>query len=464
MSNKIILTTGARVSQVELSYNSPQVVFTGTEIALASTYCFLSKVTPWANNEPELPRGDIKYQKQVLKNMFVAKLVTASDISPVIKRIDWTSGVVYEHYSDDVDMVEVDTNGNLLHNFYVKNKYDQVFKCLWNNNNGPSTVQPYFEPGTYNAFKIFTGADGYKWKFMFTIDAGYKVKFMDKVWMPIPLGANTPSPLITTAGAGSIEAINILTGGSGYDDVNYPISVNIIGDGYGAAGTAKVVGGSITDVIITNQGSDYTTANVVITSAVGSNATAFASTSPVGGHGFDPISELGCSHVMFTAEFSGGENGDIPTDITFYQLGLVTNPSSRTSQLYAKSIGLNSTLPTDGLIYRTSTDFIVAPGFGSYTSGDTVFQGPDNNINNATFRATILSFDVATNVLRLINTSGVPLPNGPVRNADRTNRTLLTYTTPDYSIFSGYLSFIENRSGIQRSSDGVEQVRMVIGY
>ena len=465
MSNKIILTTGARVSQVELVYNSPSVVFPGTDIPLAGTYCFLSKVTPWANTaNPDMPRADVKYQKQVMKNMFVAKLITQNDVSPVIKRIDWTSGVTYEYYRDDMDMVEVDTNGNLVHNFYVKNKYDQVFKCLWNNNDSPSTTEPYFEPGTYDKFNVFLGADKYKWKYMYTIDSGYKVKFMDKFWMPIQVGANTPSPLITNAGAGSIEAINVTDGGSGYDSLNYPVTVNIVGDGYGATATANVQNGTIQDIYVTNQGSNYTFADVVITSGAGSAAVAFAPTSPVGGHGFDPLSELGCSHIMFTVEFKGGENGDIPTDITYYQLGLVVNPSSQSSQAYGYSLGLSSTFAASDLIYKTSTDFIVAPGFGSYQSGETIFQGPDNDINNATFSATVLSFNLASNVLRLINTTGVPVPNTPVRNTNKTNRTLLTFTTPDYSVFSGYLAFIENRSGVQRSSDGVEQLRMVIGY
>jgi hypothetical protein len=466
MANKNILTTAAKVSAVENAYVSPiSVTAPYYTVPVATTYCFLSKVLPWDDDEnPPTPAANVKYIKQVQKNMFVAKLISINDISPVIQRIDWTSGTTYEYYHDDVDMLELDTNGNLIHTFYVKNKYDQIFKCLWNNNNRESLVEPYFEPGTYNTNNVFQGNDGYKWKYIYTIDLALKTKFMDKTWIPIAVGANTPSPLINAAGAGSIDVINVTYGGSGYDPANAVVTISITGDGTGAAATANITSGVVNDIIVTNPGSNYTYADVTIQSALGSLATAIAPTSPVGGHGFDPISELGCSHVMFTSEFNGSEGGIIPTDIDFHQLGLVINPTSLTSQSYATSLGINSTIPANNSIYKTSTDLIVASGFGTYVSDEVIFQGPDDNINNATFTATVLSFDTASNVLRLINTTGTPITNAPVRNIPKTNRTLLGYTTPDYSIFSGYVAYIENRSSVQRSSDGIEQIRIVLGY
>jgi hypothetical protein len=466
MANKNIITTGAKVSAVELNYVAPAAVSAPYySIPVATTYCFLAKATPWADeNNPPVPTADVKYVKQVQKNIFVSKLIGINDISPVIKRIDWTSGIVYEHYQDNIDMIELDVNGNLIHNFYVKNKYDQVFKCLWNNNDLPSTIEPYFEPGSYNTNNIFQAGDKYKWKYIYTIDTGLKVKFMDKTWLPVTVGANTPSPLINTAGAGSIDVINVTSGGSGYDPANAAITIKVTGDGSGVVASANVVSGIIKDIIVTNSGSNYTYANVTISSSLGSGAIAEAPTSPVGGHGFDPISEFGCSHIMFTSEFNGSEGGIIPTDIDFHQLGLVVNPSSLASQARAKALGINYTLPANNAIYKTTTDLIVAPGFGTYVPDEVIFQGPDDNANNATFTAIALSFDTATNVLRLINTTGTLITNAPVRNVPKTNRTLLSYTTPDYAVLSGYVTYIENRTGVQRSSDGIEQIRIVLGY
>lgn len=466
MANKNILTIGAKVSSVEQTYNSPVVVVPPYyDLPLGTTYCFLSTVDPWTddNNPPE-PTQDQKYVKQVMKNMFVAKKITAADLSPVIQRNDWVTGSVYDHYSDDIDILALDNNGLLIHTFYVKNKYDQVFKCLWNNNDSPSTIEPYFEPGSYNTNNIFQSTDGYKWKYMYTIDTGLKVKFMDVSWIPVSVGSNTPNPLVTTAGAGSIDVINVLQKGSGYDPANSIITVTITGDGSGAAATASVTSGQITDIIVTNPGSNYTYANVAITSSAGSGAVAFAPASPVGGHGFDPLSELACSHIMFTTEFNGSEGGIIPTDITYHQIGLVINPTTTSQYEYTKSLGLTGAIPASDAIYKTSTDLTVAPGFGAYVNGDVVWQGPSDNIADATFTAKVLSFDLSSNLLRLINTTGTPIKNSPVRNSSRTNRTLLDYTVPNYSVLSGYVSYIENRSAIQRSTDGIEQVRVVLGY
>lgn len=466
MANKNILTIGAKVSSVEQTYYSPVVVVPPYyTLPLGTTYCFLAGVDPWTDdNNPPTPTQDQKYIKQTLKNMFVAKKLNASDLSPVIQRVDWVYDSVYDHYSDDIDILQLDANGLLVHTFYVKNKYDQVFKCLWNNNDQPSLIEPYFEPGTYNTNNIFQSTDGYKWKYMYTVDTGLKVKFMDISWIPVPVGSNTPNPLMTTAGTGSIDVINVTNGGSGYDPANSIITVTVTGDGYGASAVASVTGGAITDIIVTNPGSNYTYANVSITSTSGSGAVAFAPVSPVGGHGFDPLSELACSHIMFTCEFNGSETGIIPTDITYHQIGLVINPTSLSQYQYTQSLGLAGSLPASDPIYKTSTDLIVAPGFGVYVNNDVVWQGPDDNINDATFVGKVLSFDPASNVLRLINTTGTPINNSPVRNTTKINRTLLSYTLPNYSLLSGYVSYIENRSAIQRSSDGIEQVRIVLGY
>jgi len=453
MASNNLLTYNAKVSSVEQVYFSPvAVVPPYYTVPLSSLYCFLSKVDPWTDdNNPPAPTQDQKYIKQTFKNMFVAKNITSNDISPVVKRMDWTTGVTYDYYNDSVDMFALNLDGSNVYNFYIKNQYDQVFKCLWNNNN-PSTVEPYFEPGSYGTNNIYTGSDGYKWKFMYTIDTGTKVKFMNADWIPVPVGSNTPNPLLTSAGAGNIDVINITNGGSGYDLANAVVTVTITGDGTGATGTANVNGGVITDVIVTSTGTNYTFANVAITSSIGSNATAIAPASPVGGHGFDPVSELGASHVMFAVEFNGSETGIIPTDITYHQLGVVINPT--TSSL--------SPAPANGAIYKTSTDLIVAPGFGAYVNDEIVYQG---DVNNPSFKGTILSFDPASDVIRLINTTGSLTTNAPVfGQTSKTTRTLLTYSVPDFQIFSGYMSYIENRSGITRSTDGIEQFKFVLGY
>lgn len=455
MANKTLLTTFAKQFSVEQFYFSPvTVVPPYLNIPLASLYCFLSKVDPWDDEDnPPVPQQDQRYIKQTFKNMFVAKKITANDISPVVPRVDWESGVVYDYYQDNVNIFEVDENGFANYKFYILNKYGQIFKCLWNNNGAPSTVEPFFEPGTYGTNNIFRGSDNYKWKYLYTVDGGLKIKFLDSNWIPVPVGTKNPNPLGSDAGYGDIPAINITNSGSGYDPSNAAITVVITGDGTGAAATVEMSNTSIADVIITNPGTNYTYANVAIQSAIGNGATAIASVSPVSGHAYDPISELGCTKVMISVEFNADENGAIPIDIDYHQLGIIVNPTTR--QL--------SPNPANGQIYKTTTDLVLAAGQGLYTNDEIVYQG--TSLEEAYFTGRVLSFDSGSNTLKLINTEGTLAYNDSVHGSvSGTVRTLLTYSIPNFVPMSGYMAFIENRTGITRSEDGIEQFKIVLGY
>jgi hypothetical protein len=453
MANQSLLTYNAKVTQIEQLYYAPSATLPLTSEPISSIYVFLSQSSGWPDdNNPPVPTQDQKYIKNIFANMFVAKKVLANNISPVAQRIDWTSGTVYQYYRDDIDMFEIDSNGFLINNFYVKNHYDQVFKCLWNAKGAPSTKEPYFKPGNFGATNIFQDEDGYKWKYLYTIDAGSKKTFMDSYWMPVPIGYNTPNPL-NTVGRGNIDVINVVNGGSGYDPANTTIILKVTGDGINAEATPTIANGIITDVIVTNTGSDYTYANVSITTTSGSGASFVVPASPIGGHGFDPVSELGCSRAMISVEFNGSENGYIPTDINYSQVGVLINPTSLSNYPYAANSN----------IYKTTNDLIVASGFGSYVPNEVVYQGP--TLALATFTATVLSFDENTNVVRLINKQGNASTDATLYgNSSGTARTLLTISTPDFVSYSGYLSQVQNRSAIQRSSDGIEQFKFVLGY
>jgi hypothetical protein len=465
MAYKNLITYASKLNKVIQDYYSPNVLINGNK--LTSIYGFISKVDPWTDdNSPDEPSQSQQYIKSVFANMIVAKQITSNDIYPVIQRIDWVSGKIYDYYQDDIDMFEVDGNGLLVNKFYVKNSYDQVFKCLWNNNGNLTTDMPMFQPGVYGTNQIYTGTDGYKWKFMYSIDLGLKKKFMNAVWMPVIIGSiNSPNPdpnnSTVSAGIGDVEVINVTNGGSGYDPSNTIIQVNVTGaNTIQATGNVSVSNGSITDIYVTNSGKNYTSANVSInvisTSnlvSIGTGATAIAPVSPIGGHGYDPRAELGANHVMFSLEFKQDENGNLPTDIEYYQVGLLVSPISTDS----------SPNPANSSIYSTTVNISVSSGYGNYTNDEIVYQG--TNLQTSTFSGEVLSFDSANNILKLINTKGSAKTSSPLYgNSSTTSRTLLSTTTPNLIPYSGYISYIENRSGIQRSSDGIEQFRFVVQY
>lgn len=460
-ANSSQLLYGSKVYEVLQYYYSPAgaAAVAGLQNTL---YAFIGSVDPWEDEyNPPTPTQDQYSIKNIYKNIIALKLITASDIAGVIPRIDWTSGTTYVPYDDLSDMFTTDNNGVLNQSFYVRNSFDQVFKCLWNNNGNPSTVEPQFLPGTFDTNLLVKTSDGYKWKFMYTINPGSKQKFLDQNWMPVPIGTKVPNPVQSFAAQGDIEVINVINSGQGY----YPggVLITISGDGQYANAVAVVnTAGYITDVSMANTGQGYTFAQTTVNTLPGYPtpnvvAQVVSPVSPIGGHGFDPISELGCNHVMLAVEFSGSEGGLIPTDMTYRQLGLLLDPFAQSS------------LPSfaSSSIYDATNHLQVSAGLGTFTSGQIIYQG--QNQASATYMAKIVSFDQLNNVVKVINTLGVPTPNqaiiqdanGPINSAVRT---LLTTTDPDYINFSGYMTYIENRTGVQRSADATEQFRIVLRF
>jgi len=118
-------------------------------------------------------------------------------------------------------------------------------------------------------------------------------------------------------------------------------------------------------------------------------------------------------------------------------------------------------------IFDATKQFTVSPGTGTFVSGQTIYQGP--SLTSASFTAQVVSFDATNNLLKVINTNGTPTINdaliqdagGAVNVAVRT---LLATSDPDFILYSGYMTYIENRTAIQRSPDGTEQFRLVLRF
>lgn len=411
------------------------------------------------NEHPPKPKDTIKYKKDIFKNMFYLKKITSNNISPVIRRINWVSGETYAYYRDDINLYEKNADGTLVHNFYVMNQFFQVFKCLWNNNGGPSTVEPYFVAGNFDdTTNIFYDPDdGYKWKYMFTISYGKLQQFMDEKWIPIPI-STPPEVLYSSEKVGGIEVINVTNGGEDYDPSISVIDVVIDGDGVGATAYAEVdqTTKTIQNIVVRTPGYNYTSANVVISSPKGNNATAFASVSPIGGNGADIISEMGCDTIMIAFLFQESEGNKLPIDMQIRQIGLLSSPTA------------NSTYPyvANAESYSTSTDVIVSNGFGSFQDGEIVYQTPNNaNFANSTFTATCVNYEAAPNKLRLINLNGTYVTGSSIYGlSSGTARTLLQSFNPDLIKYTGRIIHIENRQEIQRSSDGLELFRLVLKF
>lgn len=460
-----ILTSKAKSRELLQQYYSQNLLVRNTLQDFESLYCFIARVNSWDNEAiPPTPSNTDQYYKEIYKNMIAIKKLNSNDMIPVIERVDWKSGTTYVSYDQYVDLTELDAEGKLVNKFYVRNNYDQVFKCIYNgkNNLNPngvaSTSQPFIDFSINSDSDIISTADGYKWVYLYTIQYGNKVKFFDDSWMPISVTGNRSK--LTAIGAGEISNIDVYNTGNFYTDDNgtgVTTTIEITGDGIGATAVATIANNKVTEIVVTNPGTGYSyaTANVVPNATYsGNGAVLLAQVSPIGGHGYDLLSELGCHNIMVTTEFNGTENGSLPNNIDYRQVGLITNPELLVS---GESTFANS------YIYNLSEEVFVSDGTDLYIQDEIVYQG--SSLVDATFKGTVLNFDADNNILYLINTIGTITKNDTIKGQNSNSvRLVINNQTDDFVKFSGSIIYIENRKKVQRSPSGLEQFRLILKY
>lgn len=150
-------------------------------------------------------------------------------------------------------------------NFYVRNSRDQVFKCLFDNNDASSTVEPTIDiDGQLPESPFILTGDGYKWKYLYTIPAGLKQKFFNSKWMPVL----RDQAVVAGSVDGAIDVIEVLWGGSGHvsgGNSNTARIISVTGtDGANANLMARVSNGVITSVTILAGGNNYTLGTVEV--------------------------------------------------------------------------------------------------------------------------------------------------------------------------------------------------------
>jgi hypothetical protein len=172
-----------------------------TELSSNIYYFALSKHTQWTDeNNPDTALDTTEYINNFHREMILGKRIKSVDVSNLIDRHFWNSGTIYAQYDDiDADLFSKE--------FYVINGSENVYKCLYNNNDAISTV----EPTTISTNKFQT-ADGYIWKYMYSIGTANNTKFSTSAFMPV----DANSSVIAAAANGSIDVLIIETAGSAY--------------------------------------------------------------------------------------------------------------------------------------------------------------------------------------------------------------------------------------------------------
>ena len=463
-----IVNAGNFVDSV-LDSNNSYYVFLGLPNPSSSGF---GRTTTQNPSWPYDPTDNQQYLTHYRDTSLFGKKLNSSNIRRVVKKHNWVSNTrydIYRHdYNEQTNQAPNSKTGSLYKtNYYVITSEFKVYICLSNGGSGdPNStdakgVESLDEPTFTDLEPAAAGTqDPYVWKYLFTVSPSDVVKFDSTEYIVLPndWSTSTDSQIQAVREAGDsdinknqIRQVYIENSGAEYGpDNTYPC--DILGDGSGAKVNVTVVGGKITETLVTSGGSGYTFGMVDL-SDLDNNVTTRAKLIPIippsKGHGFDIYTELGADKVLVYSRFDDSTK-DFPTDTHFGQVGILKNPldssnsgiltTSQFSSLFAAK------LKTDpGLSPESAYDNLIGVSIGQTTSSGNLAKG------------IVASYDRDTRVLKYIQDRSSHLNQTTNDNTDyngvENSAKVLSFESGQdiFAIPGGSVSFssdIENFTGI----------------
>ena len=436
------------------------------------------------NNEgsdtaPLTPADNTNAQNFPYDDLLACKRITSTDVTFAVPRRNWTTGTTYDIYRHDYGDRITGTTTTLtsnsgvstLHdaNFYVLTTARNVYKVLDNNSNAASTVEP-----TGTATTVLETADGYKWKYMYTLSASQQANFLSTDFMAVA----TDSTVSSAAVDGAIDIIKIKTAGSGGTNGTHT-NIDIRGDGSGGKCSVTVAGGVVTAVTVTTAGTGYTFGTVSNAQIVAAGATSLSGAEldviipPKGGHGKNAIEELGGFYVMMNTSLEGtesGNSGDVTVANDFRKISLIRDPNAGGSAASATTLRGTKAINLSGVS-------------GSYVVDEKITQATTGAVGK------VVEWDSTNSILYYIQTrhtnegidsngdltafSGTNVVSGaggatgtPTTSTSTIDQVSFTsgYSASEIDADSGDILYIENRAPITRAADQTENIKLVIEF
>jgi hypothetical protein len=407
-------------------------------------YLFIGRTEAWEDDEnPPTPEDSVYQENDARFNMLSLKLITSPKVSHVIPRYNWTSGQTYSEYDDQDELLTTKR-------YFVYTEDDlSVYKCI-KAGSGPSVVRPSGISTSIGAVE----SDGYQWKYMFTLTGSDIGTFTTSTFIPVDTLTTDDTTyqwdVQQAAIDGGIHRIKVINGGTGYQSKP---TVTITGNGNGCtvqASDITLVGGVITEILVTTPGSGYSQAQVTFTGGgPTSAASARAIISPSGGHGSDPIQELGGYYAMIAATLSGAEgSGDFLVDSGFRQIGILRNPIDTATDLVA-----------EGTTYTACTKL----NFSNLTGGQ--FAVGDTIVGVTTGATAVIDSILDVNTIAVHQNIGTGFTTFQVTETievGSVSAILDSITNPEVDVKTGQLLYIENISPVTRNENQTEDIRLVL--
>ena len=497
----------------------------GVSSSTNSYYSFIGLPNPtdtqldWDINPPS-PKDSFDEENDYWDTMIALKKINASDVRQVVQKRFWSSGATYDMYRHDYsrsNTAKISGATNLYSSsYYILNSDYRVYICLQNgtspdNVNGSASLdEPTFtdlEPRAAGS-----SADGYIWKYLYTIKPAEIVKFESTEFMPVPINWETSTDnaaVRNNAVDGSIKIVTVVNRGISVGPANRTYTrVPIRGDGTGAECTIVIDNDQkVESVTISNQGSGYTFGTVDLLAGNVPTATTLpifnVIISPKGGHGKDIYRELGAYNVLMYSRIENDiQNPDFITGNQISRVGIVENPTQfassqnltleKASAVYAiklTGIGVNSAIfSADSFILQTVSTATTAVGrVISYdqVTGILKYWQDRNNSGFSTVGGAVTNPTYGFNQIKFTsdpsNGGSLSIIGGSANLGIDTSFTGLstvinnrTYylgqsftrglANPEIKKYSGNIVYVDNRPSITRSSNQKEDIKVILQF
>ena len=461
------------------------------------SYVFIGRSHAWTDDtSPPAPANSEAEEIGAYEDMIALKAVSSTDISHGLVRYNWTSGTKYDEYRDNYSASNT-TNVTGVSNFfdgrgYVITDEFKVYKCLKSGMSSGAVVGVSDKPTTVSTTVPETTSDGYMWKFMYSVTASDVIKFVTNDFIPVKtLGAKSSVAgsgenggfgstatddgsaqwdVETAAVDGAIYHYLVTAAGSGYTNGSsntFTVNVPVQGDGSGAEVTLGFTSGALTSAVhrsgTSYWGTGYKRASLptldsnVTGISGGSGASVHIVMSPIGGHGANPIEELGGNYAIVNSRLEFGEGGgDFPTDNDFRRIGLIKNPVKA------------STGAISGDDTMTATNMLTVDNASSIGIDDILTDASSESATTAKVRV-VSKTSNTLKTLPVANSGGeyVAFANddevykGGVKVADVTANGV-SADHPEMTRFTGQILYVENRGAVSRAADQIEDIKLII--
>ncbi len=423
-------------------YNTAQFIESLSEDDENNLYLIYGRPTAWSNEaSPETANTSLATEFLFWKSVVGGKKILGGDLVNVIPRYDWVANTVYPYFD----------YGSEIKNFYVMTDEFNIYKCISNNRGAMSTTKPTSLGNT-----ITQTADGYIWKYMYTVGVGDITKFLSENYIPVrTLTVDNGSQqwdVQESAADGAILAIHIANTGSNYSNSSNVI-VTITGDGEGATATASLntSTNTVSAIVMTSYGTGYTNAVATISGGGGSDALLKPLLGPKNGHGSDPVYEFLSTDVMLNIRLNADESGKLPVKGTYRQLGIVQDPTEQGTDDFITNTAISLT-----------TDITVTGSGTSYQEGEYVYQGA--SLDTATFTGMLVDWNSANSILKVTNTIGSIISDTIFGANSSAGRFVSDVKSPDVNLRSGRLLYLNNIEAVTRNVNQTEDYRIVINF